>query len=119
LDLSIKKQKEKFVEISKILWECEKIDQSKQFLCYSALSDMLFLLSKTSTFFNHNNKYKSVESINIQIRKRDINSSTVNNTNHLSKEELDKSVANGKKSYDKFYIWGQLIGWFKQTVSLS
>ena len=119
LDLSIKKQKEKFVEISKILWECEKIDQSKQFLCYSALSDMLFLLSKTSTFFNHNNKYKSVESINIQIRKRDINSSTVNNTNHLSKEELDKSVSNGKKSYDKFYIWGQLIGWFKQTVSLS
>ncbi len=118
LDLSIKKMKEKFVEISKILCECEKIDESKQYLCYSALSDMLFLLSKTSTFFNHNNKYKSVESDKIQIRKRDINSSTGNNTNHLTKEELDKSVASGKKSYDKFYIWGQLIGWFKQTVRL-
>jgi hypothetical protein len=119
LDQSIKNQKEKFLEISKILMECDKIDQSKQYLCYLALSDMLFLLSKTFTFFNHNNKYKSVESSTIQIKKRDINSSTVNSTNHLTKEELDKSVATGKKSYDKFYIWGQLVGWFKQTVYLS
>lgn len=115
---SIKLLSDKFVEISKILRECEKIDQSKQYLSYSALSDTLFLLSKTSTFFKHNNKYKSVESIDIHIRKRDINTNTGINTNHLTKEELDKSVCEGKKSYDKFYIWGQLIGWFKQTVSL-
>jgi hypothetical protein len=30
--------------------------------------------------------------------------------------DQEKSVYHGSKEYDPGYIWGQLIGWFKQTV---
>jgi phage terminase large subunit GpA-like protein len=29
---------------------------------------------------------------------------------------LEDTIHSGEKIYEKNYIWGQLIGWFKQTV---
>ena len=29
---------------------------------------------------------------------------------------LDTVIAEGKKEYENNYIWGQLVGWYKQTV---
>ena len=120
LDKSIQNIQKNFIEISVLLKKCQKLDESKKFVCYSALSDMLYLYAKTSTYFTHSSKYTSCESEEIHIRKRDINTdTTICNDNHLTKEELDMSICKGKKEYDKFYIWGQLIGWFKQTVNLK
>ena len=117
LENSIYNIKMVFSEISIILKKCEKLDSSKKFICYSALSDMLYLYSKTSTYFTHSSKYTRCESDDICIRKRDINTDSTNcNNNHFTKEDLDQSICKGRKDYDKFYIWGQLIGWFKQTV---
>lgn len=39
------------------------------------------------------------------------NDATVKNT-----DDLGKTVYRGFKEYDASYIWGQLIGWYKQTV---
>lgn len=33
-----------------------------------------------------------------------------------SAADLGKSVYKGFKEYDPSYIWGQLVGWYKQTV---
>ena len=118
LVISIENIKASFIKISKILKECEILDPSKNYLCYSGLSDMLFLYSNTSTYFTHSPKYNSVLSDELHIRKRDINTNLndLKNGNLLSKEKLDEPVHTGTKEYDRFYIWGQLVGWFKQTV---
>jgi hypothetical protein len=41
----------------------------------------------------------------------EVNDATVKNT-----DDLGKTVYKGCKEYDPSYIWGQLIGWYKQTV---
>lgn len=34
----------------------------------------------------------------------------------MSVKDLNEVVVKGSKSYDRHYIWGQLVGWYKQTV---
>ena len=99
-----------FKTISKLIKECGKLDKTTKFVFYEGLADMLFLYGCTKTYFKNNKDYGSADSDMIHIRQRDIN------TNSSSKD-LDSSVCQGQKSYDRLYIWGQLVGWFKQTVS--
>jgi hypothetical protein len=40
----------------------------------------------------------------------------VNGEATLNTLDQEKSVYRGSKEYDPGYVWGQLIGWFKQTV---
>ena len=89
-------------------------DMNSRLIYYEGLSDMLYLHSCTQIYFKHNDAYgKQVESNeSIFIRDRDVNvyEGDVNNKN------LDEKIHTGCKIYDKMYIWGQLVGWFKQTV---
>lgn len=119
-DTKIKECKEIFRLIISMLRECIKLDKTKNFVNYEGLADILFLHYNTNTYFKHNKDYeRSVESEKIIIRQRDINTADVvkiNDTKELDLEGLNQKVYEGKKIYDKMYIWGQLIGWFKQTV---
>ena len=75
---------------------------------------MLWLVAHTETYFTPNADYAKTIGDQIQIRKCDVR---VNE----EKEVLDaidqtQSLYKGRKEYDSSYVWGQLIGWFKQTV---
>jgi len=80
---------------------------------YQGLSDMLFFHSCTQIYFKHNEAYdKQVNSCEIIIRDRDVNVYE----NEDENKNYDEKIHSGVKKYDKMYIWGQLVGWFKQTV---
>lgn len=112
--------KEVFKFISLIMKIChfkeinQNDDKNTKLIYYEGLSDMLYLHSCTQIYFKHNEAYgKQVESKEkISIRDRDVKvyEDDVNN------EYLDENIHTGSKIYDKMYIWGQLVGWFKQTV---
>jgi hypothetical protein len=110
-DYKLKNQevREKMKAIALLIKACQYLDTSNKYIFYEGLADMLFLYSSTRTYFKSNKYYESCNSEKISIRRRDIN------TNSPGKD-LDAPVCSGEKSYDKLYIWGQLIGWFKQTV---
>jgi hypothetical protein len=82
--------------------------KSSNIVFYEGLADILYLYASTQTYFKYNSKYESCLSETISIRRRDINTSQVG--------DLDAPIYKGEKSYDKLYIWGQLVGWYKQTV---
>ena len=72
---------------------------------------MIFLHSSIEIYFKYNEAYdKPVYSDEIYIRERDVNVADE------KKNDLDSHICTGKKTYDKMYIWGQLAGWYKQTV---
>jgi len=89
-------------------------DENSKLIYFEGLSDMLYLHSCTQIYFKHNDAYgKQMESNEtISIRDRDVKvyQDDVNN------KHLDEKIHTGCKIYDKIYIWGQLVGWFKQTV---
>lgn len=89
-------------------------DENSKLIYYEGLADMLYLHSCTQIYFKHNDAYgKQVESNeSISIRDRDVKTyeDDVNN------KHLDEKIHTGCKIYEKMYIWGQLVGWFKQTV---
>ena len=100
-----KKAREILITVSK---ELRKIPFDNK-VFYQALADIIYLHANTKTLFHHNKLYtKSVKSIKIDIRKRDIHMGYVSDLDTISVSEA--------KDYDKLYIWGQLVGWFKQTV---
>lgn len=76
---------------------------------------MLWLYANTQTYFTPNDKYKKFTGDEVRIRKCDVKSE---NQSHgsLNTADQEKTVYKGKKEYDPGYIWGQLVGWFKQTV---
>jgi hypothetical protein len=82
--------------------------KSSNIVFYEGLADILYLYASTQTYFKYNSIYESCYSETISIRRRDINTCQVG--------DLDAAIHKGEKSYDKLYIWGQLVGWYKQTV---
>lgn len=54
----------------------------------------------------------------MQIRKCDVNMDSTSRTKStdLVVNDLSKALYKGTKEYDPAFIWGQLVGWFKQTV---
>ena len=102
--------REKLKEISFICMRCIKLDKSNKFIFYEGLADILFLYSSTSVYFKHDNSYGAgAESELSYIRRRDICTTSTG-------QDLDEAIHKDRKHYDKLYIWGQLVGWFKQTV---
>jgi hypothetical protein len=75
------------------------------------------LYSKTETYFTVTD-YHRVRGDEVQIRKCDVNMDHVQRVkaSELAVNDQSKSVFKGCKEYDPSYIWGQLVGWFKQTV---
>ena len=71
-------------------------------------------MSKIKTYFTTKeyNKYRGEEII---IRKCDVGTD-LSKGDVLTIEDQEKMVYSGHKEYESTYIWGQLVGWFKQTV---
>ena len=107
--------KEIIIKISKILYEISKNEKEIKLLDYKSLADVLYLYAQTRVLFTANKNINgSFYGENIQILKRDVDNSCVPNE-YLS-APLDTVIAEGKKEYENNYIWGQLVGWYKQTV---
>ena len=107
--------KDTLLKISKILYEISSIECEIKLLDYKGLADILSLYAKTKVLFTTN---KNINGCffgeNIQILKRDVDNSCV--PNEYIKSPLDTVIYEGKKEYENNYIWGQLVGWYKQTV---
>ena len=84
-----------------------------------ALCDNLLLYARTLTYFTpfEYGRYRGRE---ILIRKCDVaigsNTAGVGKNGVICVNEQEKTVYRGVKEYQQSYIWGQLIGWYKQTV---
>ncbi len=105
--------RENLRQISLICRNSIKLDKTNKFIFYEGLADILYLYSSTKTYFKHDSSYeKGAESELSFIRRRDISTTSTG-------EDLDEAIHKDRKYYDKLYIWGQLIGWYKQTVSLE
>lgn len=124
--LTLTDVKMNLIKISKILYDISKISSSSKFAAFEPLSDIVLLQAKTKNYFKFNSLYPIPDnSVNISILQRDISTtSKVNQSGksgqgecNMTQDDLNKIVAEGCKKYDKYYIWGQIVGWFKQTVN--
>ena len=107
--------KNTLLDVAKILYEISSSEIEIKYLDHKALADILSLYANTKVLFTSNkNVNGSFYGENIQILKRDVDSSCVPNEYIYS--PLDTIIAEGKKEYENNYIWGQLVGWYKQTV---
>ena len=82
-----------------------------------ALCDNLILYAMTLTYFTLNDYFRC-RGREVCIRKCDVHMSTAvsNPANLLDVADSEKTVYKGNKEYGSTYVWGQLVGWFKQTV---
>ena len=107
--------KETLLKVSKILYEISSVENNIKLLDYKGLADILSLYVKTKVLFTTN---KNINGCffgeNVQILKRDVDDSCV--PNEYLNSPLDTVIYEGKKEYENNYIWGQLVGWYKQTV---
>ena len=107
--------RETLLKISKILYEISLTENEVKLLDYKGLADILSLYANTKVHFTTNKNINGCfYGENIQILKRDVDSSCV--PNEFLSSALDTVIAEGKKEYENNYIWGQLVGWYKQTV---
>ena len=107
--------KEILIKISKILYEISKTETQIKLIDHKSLADILYLNAQTRVLFAANKNINgSFYGENIQILKRDVDNSCV--PNEYISSPLDTVIAEGKKEYENNYIWGQLVGWYKQTV---
>lgn len=75
------------------------------------------MYAKTETYFTAT-EYKRVKGDEVEIRKCDVNMDQAQRTkaSELAVNDQSKALYKGVKEYDPSYIWGQLVGWYKQTV---
>ena len=107
--------KDTLLKISKILYEISSVENEIKLLDYKGLADILSLYAKTKVLFTTNKNINGCfYGENIQILKRDVDNSCV--PNEFLNSPLDTVIHEGKKEYENNYIWGQLVGWYKQTV---
>lgn len=78
-----------------------------------AFCDILIMYAKTEHYFTQNERYKKSRSDTVAIRNCDVRHPEGANMDQYSQ---GKKKYEGCKEYDSQYIWGQLVGWFKQTV---
>jgi hypothetical protein len=101
--------------VSKLIKKCNEIDKSNNYIFYNALSEIIYLNCRTYFHFTPNSIISGqFEGENVQIRKRDVDSSCIDEK--FNDSPYDTVIAEGKKEYENNYIWGQLVSWFKQTV---
>lgn len=82
------------------------------------LADTLYLYSQTEVFFTPNENYTKVQGEEVRVRKCEVTCDPRNRktTSNPFESEEERVVYKGCKEYDPTYIWGQLVGWHKQTV---
>ena len=78
-----------------------------------AFCDILTMYAHTETYFTQSEDFRRCKSDEVVIRRCDVR--------HGQGAQMDapsqgKCTYKGQKEYDCQYIWGQLVGWFKQTV---
>ena len=107
--------KNTLLKICKILYEISSVEKEVKLLDYKGLADILYLYVNTKVLFTTNKNINGCfYGENIQILKRDVDNSCV--PNEYRNSPLDTVIHEGKKEYENNYIWGQLVGWYKQTV---
>lgn len=83
-----------------------------------ALADILYLYSHTYTYFTPNDIYFRFKSQEVNVRRWEVTWDPKyrekKSDNYPIEEE--RVVFKGAKEYDPLYIWGQLTGWYKQSV---
>ena len=77
-----------------------------------ALCDNLYLYSKIETYFTPSDYTKTRGKL-VSIRNCDVHQPE---QAKFDIADQVKSVYKGAKEYEAHYIWGQLVGWYKQTV---
>lgn len=80
-----------------------------------SLSDILYMYGYTKSYFTSCTSYVKVTSTEVEVRLCDVTGEK-DITEELVAEEQAKPFYCGVKEYDSSFIWGQLAGWFKQTV---
>ena len=81
-----------------------------------ALCDILVLYAKTETYFTPND-YLKCTSKEVHIRKCDVAGQAADQESlEQAVRDQGKTVYKGTKEYQAHHIWGQLVGWYKQTV---
>ena len=107
--------KDSLLKISKLLYEISSFEKENKLIDYKALADIIFLYAQTKVLFTTNKNINgSFYGENILILKRDVDNSCV--PSEYINSPLDQVIHEGKKEYENNYIWGQLVGWYKQTV---
>lgn len=103
--------------VSETLRSAQSVKVTIQPLC-----DILWLYANTHTYFTPNEGYKRTKGDEQKIRKCDVRLGNIEVIRNEAGEEIlnvvdqERTVYKGSKEYDQGYIWGQLVGWFKQTV---
>eukprot|EP00340_Litonotus_pictus_P011500 CAMPEP_0170539032 /NCGR_PEP_ID=MMETSP0209-20121228/103672_1 /TAXON_ID=665100 ORGANISM="Litonotus pictus, Strain P1" /NCGR_SAMPLE_ID=MMETSP0209 /ASSEMBLY_ACC=CAM_ASM_000301 /LENGTH=871 /DNA_ID=CAMNT_0010840851 /DNA_START=1778 /DNA_END=4393 /DNA_ORIENTATION=- len=105
--------------VARLLYQGSKDSSSKRLSALEPLAVMLYMQASVESFFKPNSKYQTPrDSVKISILQRDIcMTNQVNKKTNFSEDDLNRVITEGTKKYDKMYVWGQLIGWFKQTVN--
>ena len=71
-------------------------------------------MSKIRTYFTPND-YQKCRGEEIRIRKCDVSVES-KQKDFLAVADQETCIYKGFKEYDASFIWGQLVGWYKQTV---
>jgi len=102
--------RQKFTALSRLIKRIQSISIQTQ-----PLSDILYLYAFTKSYFTPCTSYVKVTSTEVEVRLCDVTGEK-NVKEELVAEEQAKPLYCGIKEYDSSFIWGQLAGWFKQTV---
>ena len=112
--------KEMFMKVLDHLKELSSIIRriNSKTIFTEALADVLYLYSHTYTYFTPNDKYYKFKSQEVSVRRWEV---TCDPKYREKKSdaypiEEERVVFKGSKEYDPLYIWGQLTGWYKQSV---
>jgi len=84
-------------------------------ICIPSFCDILWLYGYIETYFTPCKEYTKVVGDEVSIRKCDVRGDS-SNQRVLYANEQEKTIYKGRKEYDNAYVWGQLVGWYKQTV---
>ena len=75
----------------------------------------MLLIARTRTYFTSTD-YSRCKGEEIRIRKCDVSNDPSASKSTLDVVDQNTAVYAGTKEYDASFIWGQLVGWHKQTV---
>lgn len=111
----------KYHDVLKILKELSsylrKFDSKIIFT--KALADIIYLFCNTLTYFTQTESYRKFTGDEVAVRRCEVPCDPAYREKYKNLEsayEEEKIVYRGSKEYDPSYIWGQLSGWYKQSV---
>lgn len=106
--IKYEKARQKIADVSDIL---RSVNSFK--VAIPAFCDILMMYAYTETYFTQNEKYHRCKSDTVIVRRCDVKAGE---NAQMDKFNQGTQIYSGQKEYDSQYIWGQLVGWFKQTV---